>query len=107
MENDPHFTALLTYLSEKESGKSTPYPNGTRAGFIFSFQNKIIFGNKNFIELNLVYPSDIVNTNITLLTNLQTLEKLYVGLDFEFYEGDILIGKGIITKLLESNYSVE
>ena len=107
MENKPHFTALLTYLNEEESGKSTPYLNGTRAGFLFSYQNKIVFGNKNFTEQDLVYPNDIVKTEITLFTNLVTLNKIYVGLDFDFFEGDVLIGKGIITKLLDSDFVSE
>jgi len=107
MENKPHFTALLTYLNEEESGKSTPYPNGTRAGFVFSFQNKVVYGNKSFLEHDLAYPNDIVKTDITLYTNLKTLERIYVGLDFDFFQGDVLIGKGIITKLLDSDFVSE
>lgn len=107
MENKPHFVALLTYSSEIKSGKSTPFSNGSRAGFLFDFQNKIVFGSKNFLEIDLVYPSDIVKSEITLYTDWKTLNKIYIGLDFDFYEGDILIGSGIVIDLLNTDFISE
>lgn len=107
MENKPHFVALLTYSNEIESGKSTPFSNGSRAGFLFDFQNKIVLGSKFFLELDLVYPNDIVKSEITLFTDLKTLNKIYIGLDFDFFEGDILIGRGIVVELLNMNFVTE
>lgn len=107
MESKPHFVALLTYLNEIESGKSSPFPNGSRAGFLFDFQNKIIFGAKNYLEHGLVFPNDIAKTEITLFTDLKTLNKIYIGLDFDFFEGDILIGRGIVVALLNLDFVTE
>lgn len=100
MDYQPHFISLLTYHSELESGRSTPASSGFRASIKFSFEQDLFMGIQNFIDTDLVFPGDVVTAEITLLNSDYFSGKIYEGLDFEFFEGENLIGTGIITKLI-------
>lgn len=100
MNSKPHFVALLTYLDSKDSKLSSPVSSGYRPAIQFQFQQEHINGIQNFIDVEFVFPGDTVTAEISLVTNQEIQDKLYVGLDFEFYEASILIGHGVITKLL-------
>lgn len=94
------FAALLTFLSEKESSKTTPVSSGYRCDIKFPFDLVLHTARLQFPETDLVYPDDTVNTEMTLLKNAEITEKIYEGLDFDFYEGTQLIGHGVVTKMI-------
>ncbi|MFC6098409.1 hypothetical protein ACFPVY_17305 [Flavobacterium qiangtangense] len=99
MERKPHFIALLTFASAEESNKTTPVSSGYRATIHFSFEQNHFTGIQNFMDTDLVFPGDVVNAEITLLNIENFKEKLYQGLDFDFYENENLIGHGVVVKV--------
>lgn len=99
----PHFTALLHFISEKEGGRKTPISSGYRAGIKFPFHSESILGECNFTDTDLVFSGDTVTAEIVLLNFEKWNGKLYSGLDFDFSENEILMGKGIITKIADDD----
>jgi translation elongation factor EF-Tu-like GTPase len=99
----PHFIALLHFISEKEGGRKTPISSGYRTGIKFSSHGEFILGEHNFIDTDLVFSGDTVNAEITIIDFEKLNGKLYTGLDFDFYEGEILMGKGVVTKILNKD----
>lgn len=102
MTSNPHFVALLTYISEQKGGMTTPASSGYRPAIKFPFEQDSFTGIQDFIGTDLVFAGDVVSAEITLLSTEYFIEKIYEGLDFEFYERNILIGTGVITKILNS-----
>ncbi len=98
MNTRPHFTALLTYASEKDGGRSTPASSGFRSAIKFPFGQRMFFGIQNFTDAELAFAGDSVTAEITLLDFNDLKDSLYEGLDFEFFETDLLIGSGVILK---------
>ena len=94
-----HFVALLTYVSEKDGGRKTPASSGYRPTIKFTYIDGEFSGVQHFIDTDLVFAGDTVSAEITLINTDNFKGKLYVGLDFEFFEGPILIGNGIITQI--------
>lgn len=97
----PQFIALLNFLSEKEGGRKTPTSSGYRAEIKFPFHSEMVLSSHEFIDTELVFSGDVVSTEITLIHAEGILGKIYAGLDFDFYEGEFLMGKGVITKMLK------
>jgi len=103
MKSESHFIALLTYVSSEKGGRSTPASSGYRPTIKFPFEQGMFTGIQNFIGTDLVFPGDVVNAEITLLSAEHLVGKIYAGLDFEFFEGTNLIGHGVITKMLSAD----
>ncbi len=101
---NPHFTALLTYVTEAQGGRTTPVSSGYRPTIKFPFHTGMFSGIQNFIGRDLVFAGDTVNAEITLLNTEYFKGKIYEGLDFEFYEGAVLIGSGLVTKILNPDW---
>lgn len=99
MSKKPNFIALLTYLPSEEGKQTTPVSSGYRPSIKFPFDQGFFIGIQNFIDTDLVFPGDTANAEITL-TDSSLIEKIYAGLDFDFFDGEILIGHGTITKVL-------
>jgi len=100
MDSKPHFNALLTYLPAKDGINSTPVSSGYRPTIKFSFEQELFIGIQEFIDTDLVFPGDVVSASITMSKRKEFTLKIYEGLDFEFYDGENLIGNGVITKVL-------
>ena len=98
----PHFIALVNFNSEQEGGRKTPTSSGYRSQLKFAFQAEPILAEQHFTDEELVFSGDRVNSEITLLSSQDFTGKIYTGLDFDFYEGEHLIGRGIVTKILFS-----
>jgi len=102
MENNtPDFITLLTFYDEKKSKKSTPISSGHRLKFNFPFTKETIIGMLTFSDVELVYPNDIAKAQVKLFTDEINLNKLYIGLDFDIFEGDKQIGTGIVSSLMK------
>lgn len=99
----PHFIALLNFISEIEGGRKTPISSGYRTGIKFSFNSELILGEHHFMDTDLVFSGDTVTAEITIIVLEKLNRKLYTGLDFDFYEGEILMGKGVVTKIFNDN----
>ena len=100
MKLKPNFIALLTFLPASEGGRTTPVSSGYRPALRFPFALGQFTGIQDYMEIELVYPGDNVKAVVTMLDNDYFDGKLYKGLDFDFFEGDVEIGHGVITKIL-------
>lgn len=100
MNTKPHFTALLTYIANANGPRSTPASSGHRAFIKFDFSQEMIIAIQNFTDSELVFPGDTVTAEVTLINAEPFLNRLYQGLDFDFFEADTLIGSGVVKKLL-------
>lgn len=99
MNEQTNIEAQLTYLTEKQCGKSTPYNDGFRVLLKFPFQSEMIYADNFFISSELIFPGDISKSKLKIIGQDDIFNKIYIGLDFDFYEAEILIGHGVITKL--------
>lgn len=102
MEPNPHFLALLTYLPAEEGGRTIPALSGYRPALKFPFETGLFTGAQKFVDTELAFPGDVINAEITMLNAAHFKGKLYEGLDFDFFEGEKLIGHGIIKKILDA-----
>lgn len=103
MKIKPQFIALLTYLPAKDAVKTTPVSSGYRPSIKFPFDLELYTGMQNFVGTDLVFPGDTVIAEIALLKSEYVTGKIYEGLDFDFFEGENLIGHGVVTKIIDSN----
>lgn len=102
MKTKPHFVANLKYLKSEEGGRLAPATSGYRPGIKFPFYAGFFSGIQTFIGKDTVISGENIEAEITLLDTNYFKGKLCEGMKFEFYEGSILIGNGIITKLLKT-----
>lgn len=100
MNPKPNFIALLTYLPSTKGKQTTPVSSGYRPAIKFPFDQRLFTSIQNFIDTDLVFPGDTVTAEITMLNKDYFEGKIYKGLDFDFFEGEDLIGHGIISKLV-------
>ncbi|WP_332454386.1 hypothetical protein [Chryseobacterium aquaticum] len=100
MKIKPNFTALLTYLPAKDGVKTTPVSSGYRSSIKFPFDLELYIGVQTFIETDLVFPGDTVTAEIALLKSENTKDKIYEGLDFDFFEAQNMIGHGVVIKII-------
>jgi translation elongation factor EF-Tu-like GTPase len=100
MKIKPTFTALLTYSPAKDGVKTTPVSSGYRSLIKFPFDLELYIGVQTFGETDLVFPGDTISAEIALLKSEYVTGKIYEGLDFDFFEGENLIGHGVVTKVI-------
>lgn len=99
MKIKPHFTALVTYLSAKESPRTTPVSSGFRCDIKFPFDLDVHMITQNFTTTDIIYPGDTTSVEIALLKIENMSTKIYEGLDFDLYEGFNIIGHGVVTQV--------
>lgn len=97
------FVAKLLFKSEKEGGRKTYVKSGYRPHIKFSFDDYLTSGQQKYIGTEYVFPGDIVNAEIDLLSAEYFSGKLKENMDFEFYEGSNLIGIGKIISIVNQS----
>lgn len=100
MNKQPDFIAELQYLTTEEGGRKTPAFSGYRPQVKFAFSNNQTSGQQKFINKETVYPGDKVFAEIAIISTDFLVDKLEIGLAFDFREGSRIIGTGIITEIL-------
>ena len=100
MNRKPDFIALLKYRTFEENGRETPAYSGYRPQVKFSFSAFQTSGQQKFIDKEVVYPGDIVEAEITIISVEYFKHSLECGTAFEFLEGQHIIGTGKIIKIL-------
>ncbi|UMY64746.1 MULTISPECIES: hypothetical protein [unclassified Flavobacterium] len=95
----PRFSALLQFLPEREVGGQSPISSGHRVGVSFPFSNLVWNAHLDFGDVENVYPGDSVSADMTLPDGAAIAGQLYVGLDFDFTQGDRVIGTGVVRKI--------
>lgn len=101
MDKKPNFSALLTFYNATKTGKYAPYATELRIEIEFPFQKKRIYANVIFYNVELIFPGDIITSDLLLFTEEEIILKIYIGLDFNFYINNKMIGTGVVSKLYE------
>ncbi|HAB53406.1 MAG TPA: hypothetical protein DCE80_14745 [Ignavibacteriales bacterium] len=100
IDRDDDFIAILTYKSTEHGGRKTPAHSGYRPQVKFDFDEMQTSGQQTFIDKDVVYPGDTVEASIKILSVDHFTNSLTEGMDFEFREGNKIIGTGMIKKIL-------
>ena len=94
---NPHFRAQLTFAPDDDETTRSPVTSGYRAAIMFPFRQDSLIGIFNFTDVELAFPGDTVQAEITV-PELGHF-KIYEGMDFEFYENTRIVGQGVVTKV--------
>lgn len=94
------FIARLTYHTKEQSGRNTPAQSGYKPQIKFESIEMMTSGKQSFINRKLVYPGDSIDAEIKLLTPKFYINSLNEGSKFEFREGSIVIGTGVIKHII-------
>lgn len=94
--NKTDFIAKLTYRTTEQGGRQTPAKSGYRPQVKFDFTEMQTSGQQTFIDKETVFPGDIVDAKIKILSPDYFAGCLTEGMQFEFREGATVIGTGEI-----------
>ncbi len=99
------FIAELKYYSEEMGGRKTQAISGYRPQIKFKFTEMKTSGQQTFIDKKVVNPGENVKAKIKISSTEFYTEQLDEGMEFEFCEGETIIGTGaieyIVNKKLE------
>lgn len=101
------FIATLTYRSMEEGGRKSPAKSGYRPGIKFPFSDMQTSGQQTFVDREFVMPGETVDAEIKIVGVDYFASKLYVGLTFDFMEGDKIIGSGTIKEIVNDQLKSE
>jgi len=96
----PRFSALLQFLPEQEVGGQSPISSAHRVGVSFPFSNVVWNAILDFGDVENVFPGDSITAEMTLPDGAEVAAQLYVGLDFDFMQGDRVMGRGVVRKIM-------
>ena len=105
--SEADFVAALTYRTTEQCGRKTPAVSGYRPQIKFAFEEMQTSGEQTFIERKMVFPGDMVNAEIKLLSPEYFEHKLDYGMKFEFREGETVIGTGKILYVINERLKTE
>lgn len=94
------FIADLKYLTTEEGGRQAPAFSGYRPQIKFDFDEMQTSGQQTFLNKDTVYPGDIVEAAIRIISVEHFENTLTKGMAFEFREGSKIIGTGKIIGIL-------
>lgn len=98
------FIADLEYLTTVESGRKTPAAAGYRPHIAFyGYPEYMTSGTQHFLDKELVYSGDSVKAGIKILATEYFKGRLHESLSFSFFEGSRMIGKGIISQIVNND----
>ena len=103
INREDDFIAVLTYKTALQGGRKTPTYSGYRSQVKFDFEEMQTSGQQTFIDKEIVYPGETVEARIKIISVDYFTNCLTEGIDFEFREGDKIIGTGKIKKILNDN----
>jgi len=96
----PDFIARLTYRTTEDGGRANPAASGYKPGIRFPFDPMQTSGLQVFIGQDMVRPGETVEAEIAIVSVEHFAGKLYDGLAFDFLEGPLIIGTGVILRIL-------
>jgi translation elongation factor EF-Tu-like GTPase len=96
----PDFIAKLIYFTTEQGGRRTPAFSGYRPQVKFAFSDMQTSGQQIFLDKETVYPGDIVEAEISIISTEFFAGVLEEGMPFEFREASQIIGAGTILKIL-------
>ena len=100
IERSTDFIAILKYRTTEEGGRSTSVKSGYRPTIKFPFSTMQTSGMQNFINKDYVMPGETIEAEIRILSVDFLKYQLYENLEFDFREGNRIIGTGKIIKVI-------
>lgn len=105
MEYLPDIEVELTFLTAEEGGRKTPAFSGYRPQFYYDGNDWD--AEHNYPDIEAVYPGQTVTAQLIFAAPHYHVGKLYSGKEFLIREGQKIVGKGIVTKILDLENSAE
>ncbi|WP_183557343.1 hypothetical protein [Mucilaginibacter sp. SP1R1] len=99
----PDFTAELYYLRTTEGGRKSYAYSGYRPHFKVDGKREMTSAEQIFIDQDRVFPGESINSEIRILGKDTFKKHLFNGLDFQLYEGTVLVAKGKIIEVLNED----
>ena len=90
------FIATLTYKTTENGGRLTPAKSGYRPQIKFDFTEMQTSGHQTFIDKETVLPGETISAKIKIGSPDYFAGCLTEGMEFEFREGEVVIGTGEI-----------
>ena len=103
IKTEPDFVAILKYRTAEEGGRKTAASSGYRPDIKFPFDKMLTCGFQTFIGQEKVYPGESVKAEIKIIASEYFKGKLYEDLEFDFREGQHVIGTGKILEIINPN----
>ena len=100
---EPDFIAILKYRTAEEGGRKTAAITGYRPDIKFPFDKMLTCGFQTFIGQEKVYPGESVKAEIKINASEYFKGQLYENLEFDFREGQHIIGTGKILEIINPN----
>lgn len=100
IKDKPDFIAKLIYTTTEEGGRESPAHSGYRPQVKFDFEKIQTSGEQIFIDKEIVCPGETVMAKISIISDHLFKHKLFIGLKYEFREGERVIGTGEIIEIL-------
>jgi len=97
-KNGEDFIAILKYKAE--GGRLGPTLSGYRPHIRFPFSDMLTTGRQIFIDKAIVHPGDTVRAYIKIISTNYFHKSLREGMEYEFSEGQRVIGTGRIITIL-------
>jgi translation elongation factor EF-Tu-like GTPase len=98
--NADDFIAVLTYYTEEQGGRHTPAKSGYRPQVKFPFSDMQTSGQQIFIGKDIVSPGETMEARMKILSPEFFAGCLTEGMEFEFREGQNVIGTGKIKQII-------
>lgn len=99
---EPELQAEIYYLTQQEGGRKTAISNGYRGQFYYDGQNWN--APQEFINKEICHPGDTIQVYLQTVSPKNHIRKFLIGQAFEIREGDTIVGKGKITKILKIDF---
>jgi translation elongation factor EF-Tu-like GTPase len=93
-----HVEATITFLRTEEGGRRTPASSGYRPQFYYEGENWDAI--HYYPGMDQVYPGDTVTVHLGFLSPEYHRGRIQQGTRFEIREGRRVVGRGVVTKLL-------
>jgi elongation factor Tu len=91
--------AEIYYLTPEEGGRSSPAFTGYRPQFYYDGRD---WGASHiYPDVEVANPGETVRAYLGFLSPEEHLGKIKVGMEFEIREGARIVGKGVVTKIME------
>lgn len=97
--------AEITLLTTEEGGRKTPAFSGYRSQFYYDGHDWDAV--QNYIGVTEVYPGQTVTAQLAFLSPQCHVGKLFPGKEFLLREGQRVVGRGKVTKILNLEKSAE
>jgi len=94
------FIAQIHFKNENEGGRTYYIKSNYRSQLVFNFDDYQTSARQIYIGTDYVFPGDMVNAEIDILSQEYFHKKLKAGIGFKLYEGSHLIGTGKVIKIV-------